>query len=171
MVDANKKQFYPKNISSVASMIETLFHSCKEWRSRSVKFQSFCITASKPTFEPTNFWIRFLSPDFNPSVYNIDKGRSQIFPPEIMQTLSHRRKKTTKQFSAVREELGILFRCQEPAISNENNFGGFAHFVYPSIIYGVHAVHWSDCFDTHPEKNSTRKNRDFELSKTFKNII
>ena len=156
MVDANKK-IYPQNISSVASMVKTLFHSCKEWRSRSVKFQSFCITASKPTFEPTNFWIRFLSPDFNPSVYNIDKGRSQIFPPEIMQTLSHRRKKSAEQFPAVRKELRILFRCLEPVKSNESNFWGYDHFGYQPIIYGVHAAHWSDCFDTHPKKMSHEK--------------
>ena len=88
-----------------------------------------------------------------------------------LQTLSQCRKKIAKQFPAVQEERGTLLRCQEPAISNKNTLGWFVNFGYPSITYGVHAFHWSVCFDTHPPNNSARKNIDSELSKTSKNII
>ena len=89
----------------------------------------------------------------------------------LAQTLFHCRKKSTRQFRAVQEELGTLFRCQEPAISNESNFVGYPHFGYQSIIYGVRDFFWTDCFDTHPPKNSKRKNIDLVLSKTSKNIV
>ena len=86
----------------------------------------------------------------------------------LAQMLFHRRKKRANRHSG---GTGNIIWCQEPAISNESNFVGYAHFGYQPIIYGVHVFFWTDCFDTHPPKSSTRKNTHFELSKTFKNII